>query len=234
MLFATTYDKRECFWTLKNILFIVQIDGVTSYIFKIETNIYLLDERADSQSDDREIFLGGVYSMLIYLQMIETPQDKSKFEAIYEEYYGLMYHTAYKYLKHEQDAEDAVHYAFVKIAENIKIVAPVSPKTKQFVVTIVENRVIDIFRVRSKHPEVAFMEELYIVPEQPENDNYLKQCIRQLPTIQRQVIWLKYYYGYNLHEIAKMLDISLSWAQKIDQRAKKKLREIYAEGGQYL
>ena len=44
--------------------------------------------------------------MLIYLQMIETPQDKSKFEAIYEEYYGLMYHTAYKYLKHEQDAED--------------------------------------------------------------------------------------------------------------------------------
>ena len=107
-------------------------------------------------------------------------------------------------------------------------------ETKQFVVTIVENRVIDIFRVRSKHPEVAFMEELYIVPEQPENDNYLKQCIRQLPTIQRQVIWLKYYYGYNLHEIAKMLDISLSWAQKIDQRAKKKLREIYAGGGQYL
>ena len=115
--------------------------------------------------------------MLIYLQIIETPQDKSKFEAIYEEYYGLMYHTAYKYLKHEQDAEDAVHHAFVKIAENIKIVEPVSPKTKQFVVTIVENRVIDVFRVRSKHPEVSFMEELYIVPEQPENDNFLKQCI---------------------------------------------------------
>lgn len=197
-------------------------------------HVILLDVSENSKYDDREIILGGVYSMLIYLQMIETPQDKSKFEAIYEEYYGLMYHTAYKYLKHEQDAEDAVHHAFVKIAENIKIVEPVSPKTKQFVVTIVENRVIDIFRVRSKHPEVAFMEELYIVPEQPENDNYLKQCIRQLPTIQRQVIWLKYYYGYNLHEIAKMLDISLSWAQKIDQRAKKKLREIYAEGGQYL
>lgn len=61
--------------------------------------------------------------MLIYVQMIETPQDKSKFEAIYEEYYGLMYHTAYKYLKHEQDAEDAVHHAFVKIAENIRSTA---------------------------------------------------------------------------------------------------------------
>lgn len=172
--------------------------------------------------------------MLIYLQAIETAQDKSKFEAIYEEYYGLMYHTAFKYLKHEQDAEDAVHHAFVKIAENIKTVEPVSPKTKQLVVTIVENRVIDIFRVRSKHPEVPFTEEFYITPENPENDNFLKQCIRRLPTIQRQVIWLKYYYGYNLHEIAKILDISLAWAQKIDQRAKHKLREMYAEGERYL
>ena len=139
----------------------------------------------------------------------------------------------YNFSKYFEDIECFGNNSKIK-AENIKIVEPVSPKTKQFVVTIVENRVIDIFRVRSKHPEVAFMEELYIVPEQPENDNYLKQCIRQLPTIQRQVIWLKYYYGYNLHEIAKMLDISLSWAQKIDQRAKKKLREIYAEGGQHL
>lgn len=172
--------------------------------------------------------------MLIYLQIIETEEDKSKFEALYYEYRDLMYHTAYKYLKHEQDAEDAVHHAFVKIAENIKIVEPVSPRTKRFVVTIVENRVIDMFRVRSKHPEVSFMEELYIVLEEPENDNYLKQCIRQLPTIQRQVIWLKYHHGYNLHEIAKILDISLAWAQKIDQRAKTKLREIYAKGVELL
>ena len=168
--------------------------------------------------------------MLVYLQMIETDEDRSKFEQLYLEYQGLMYYTAYKYLKHEQDAEDAVHHAFVKIAENIKIVEPISPKTKQFVVTIVENRVIDIFRARSKHSEVSFMEELYIIPEEPENDNDLKECIRRLPTIQRQVIWLKYYLGYDLHEISKMLDISLSWAQKIDQRAKNKLRKMYEEG----
>lgn len=168
--------------------------------------------------------------MMIYLQMIETPHDKSKFRAIYEEYHGLMYHVAYKYLKHEQDAEDAVHHAFVKIAENIKKIEPPCPKTKQLVVTIVENRVIDIFRVRSRHPEAAFIEETYIIPEQPDSDNHLKQCIRQLPTIQRQVIWLKYYHGYDLREIAKMLGISLSWAQKIDQRAKHKLKKLYTEG----
>lgn len=69
--------------------------------------------------------------MLIYLQVIETEEDKSKFEDIYLEYRGLMYYVAYKRLHHEQDAEDAVHHAFMKIAENITAIDPVSPKTKQ-------------------------------------------------------------------------------------------------------
>lgn len=71
--------------------------------------------------------------MLIYLQIIENDKDKSKFEQIYEAYRGLMFHTAFKVLTHGQDAEDAVHHAFVKIAENItKISEPVCPKTKSF------------------------------------------------------------------------------------------------------
>ena len=46
------------------------------------------------------------------------------------------------------------------------------------------------------------------------------------------VIWLKYYHGYSLREIAKMLDMTLPAVQKTDQRAKKKLEELYlAEGG---
>ena len=58
--------------------------------------------------------------MFIYLQMIESAEDQSKFEDIYTAYCKLMFCVALKYLKHEQDAEDAVHHAFVKIAENIK------------------------------------------------------------------------------------------------------------------
>ncbi len=58
--------------------------------------------------------------MLIYFQVIETDDDKSKFEAIYKTYYGLMYHIAFKKLSNPQDAEDVVHHVFMKIAENIK------------------------------------------------------------------------------------------------------------------
>lgn len=46
--------------------------------------------------------------MLIYLQMIDDPQDRSLFEQIYETYKNAMYHRAYRILRNEQDAEDAV------------------------------------------------------------------------------------------------------------------------------
>ena len=50
--------------------------------------------------------------MMIYLQMIDTPEDRSKFEFLYMEYRGLMFHVANKILHNEQDAEDTVHQAF--------------------------------------------------------------------------------------------------------------------------
>ena len=42
--------------------------------------------------------------MLIYMMMLETPEEKSLFEQIYLEYRGLMFHVAYKILHNEQDA----------------------------------------------------------------------------------------------------------------------------------
>lgn len=34
--------------------------------------------------------------MMIYLQMIDTPEGRSKFELLYLEYRGLMFHVANK------------------------------------------------------------------------------------------------------------------------------------------
>lgn len=166
--------------------------------------------------------------MLIYLQSIETNEDKSKFEQIYEAYRGLMFHTAFKLLNHEQDAEDAVHHAFVKITENItKISEPVCPKTRAFVVTIVENRAIDILRSRKRHQETSLDEAVYGIPVCTEDRDVLSELILKLPAKQRHVIWLKYYHGYSLREIASMLNISLAAAIKTDQRARKKLKIMY-------
>lgn len=169
--------------------------------------------------------------VIVYLQMIETGEDSSKFEEIYRAYKNLAYYVAYKRMGHEQDAEDVVHHVFVKIAENIKKVEPVSPKTKQLIVTMVENRVTDVFRARGRHPAVPFEDAMEHRATEEEGEDLLTACILRLPEQQRTVLWMKYVQGYSLREIASLLDKTLVWAQKTDQRAKKRLAELYQKEG---
>lgn len=57
--------------------------------------------------------------MLIYLSMIEDAEDQNKFEQVYLRYKNLMFYVAHRILNDAQEAEDAVHDAFVRIAEHI-------------------------------------------------------------------------------------------------------------------
>ena len=80
--------------------------------------------------------------MLIYLQMIESEEDKSKFEAIYNKYRYLMFSVANRVLNNQYDAEDAVHQAFLSIIDNLNKVREVDcPETRSYVVIITENKV---------------------------------------------------------------------------------------------
>lgn len=170
--------------------------------------------------------------MIIYLQMLETPEEKSKFEQLYLEYKGLMFHVAYEILHNEQDAEDAVHQAFVKIAENIKkIDDPICPKTHSYVVTIVENKAIDQYRKQQKHQTVELIDDIQGTNAHYEGDNDLTKCILKLPARYREMILLRYHHGYSVREIAGMMGISLSAAIKLDQRAKQKLKKLCEEAG---
>ena len=169
--------------------------------------------------------------MLIYLQMIQSEEDKSKFEQIYHQYHKLMLYTAMNFLHHRQDAEDAVHHAFVKIAENItKVAEPVCPKTKAYVLVITENTCLNMLKRKDRRSRESLEEHRGIVAEYHGGD-VLVGAILSLPPRQRQVILLKHHQGYSLREIAKMLGITYAAAVKAEQRAKEKLEKACREGG---
>lgn len=166
--------------------------------------------------------------MLIYLEALDTQEEKSKFEVLYLEYRGLMFHVANEILHNEQDAEDAVHQAFLTIVEHIKKVGePKSPKTKGYVVTIVENKAIDQYRRRKRHQTVQLSETLEGIQAVYDGDNALAACILNLPARYREVILLRYFHGYSVKEMAAMTGLSFHAASKLDQRAKNKLKELY-------
>lgn len=166
--------------------------------------------------------------MMIYLQMIDTPEDRSKFEQIYIEYRDLMFYIANRILNNQQDAEDVVHEAFLKVAEHIeKIGDPKCPKTKSFVVIVVENKAIDLYRKRSRHPTVEWDEALQGESVTCECENVLAECIMKLPARYREVISLHYHHGYSRKEIAKILGLSYGATSQLELRAKKRLMELY-------
>ena len=173
--------------------------------------------------------------MLIYLALIDSDAEKSKFEIIYRAYRDLMFHVAYKILNNQQDSEDAVHQAFLKIIEVLeKIDEPKCPKTRAFVVTIVEHKAIDLYRKKKKSVVVGLDEEFYNVSapsdfEAVDGMSDLAKAIASLPTRYRQLLLLKYDSGFSAQEIAQLLSMTEANVKKTIQRAKAKLAAILEE-----
>lgn len=159
--------------------------------------------------------------MVIYLQMIDTPEERSKFEQLYIHYRGLMYYVSFKILNNEQDAEDAVHQAFFKVAENIKKVEEaISPKTKCYLVTIVENTSLNIKSYNARHQMVPYDDSMVGIHVEYNGSNQLASCLGKLNPRYREILTLKYHLGFDYKEIAKMMGISYANARKIEQRAR--------------
>lgn len=170
--------------------------------------------------------------MIIYLETIDVPAERHKFEVLYRAYRRLMFYIANRILNNAQDAEDAVHAAFLSVAENIqKIDKPICPKTRGYIVTIVERKAIDLYRRKQRHPQGLFEEEISGLTVTYDGANVITRCISLLPAQDRQILLLKYRYGYTNSEIAGMLKLSEAAAVKRIQRAKDKLEQLCKEEG---
>ena len=170
--------------------------------------------------------------MLVYLQLLQTEDDREKFSVIYSTYKGLMYHVAFEILQNEQDAEDAVGNAFVKVCENFeKIGEPVCPQTKSFLVMVTESRAIDIYRRKNRFEMVSFEDAMIGVSYDLEEMDELVSCLAVLPARHREVMILKYRHNMESKEIGKLLGLSADNVRQIEKRATDKLKEIYGQEG---
>lgn len=169
--------------------------------------------------------------LMVCLSAIESPEDKVKFETIYRKYRGFMLKIAAQILHGEQDAEDAVHNAFLSIAKNMRAVPRLdSPQMRGFIYVVTENKAIDLLRERKRRGGEEALTDQPLQPPQDE-DHSLAWCISRLSPRYRQVILLKYSHGYSTREIAGLLGLSFAAASKLDQRAKNKLRELCEKEG---
>lgn len=173
-----------------------------------------------------------------YLSLIDSDDDKNKFEQLYLTYRQDMYKIAYSILKNNADAEDAVHQAFLSIANNFeKILEIPRQEIKAYIVIIIRNTAINLYNENKRNAEHTV--------ELNENDvsvdvNFLEQyeyellinAIKELPQMYKDIIYLYYLEEFTTKEIAKMLNISVNTEWKRVERAKRLLKETLEQGEQ--
>ena len=173
--------------------------------------------------------------MLVFMQMLETSDDRLKMEEIFHTYGNLMFYVADSILHNDQDAEDAVQQALFAIYQNLEKIFEIKcPQTRSFIVTIVERKSIDLYRIKQKAVTIPFEEAFINVPapdavEAAAGKTDLAQAIAMLPPRYRELLLLKFDNGYSEREIAAMCSMTEANVKKTIQRARKKLESILDE-----
>lgn len=176
--------------------------------------------------------------LFLYLSMLDDPEDQRKFEALYNSYKQMMYYSAYRVLNNVDDAEDAVHQAFLRVINHMDDIDENDPhRTKSYLSIITQNIAIDIYRRKKREwaRNVSFEEnELFI--EDPSGQNFedlrepvgnrLAEAIAKLPAQYAEVIRLTYAHGYSSDKVGELLGISSDNVRQRLVRARKKLAEL--------
>ncbi len=171
--------------------------------------------------------------MLIYLQMLDTPEEKAKFEKLYYSHRRTMLHIAMKILKDHQLAEDAVQEAFLRLVKNFSKIGQINcPRTRLFTVIIVRNISLTMLADRKKETVVESPDAVIPIEYDLEEDvleriayEEVLNAIRELPVLYRDVLYLQCVEEYKLTEISKLLGIEAETVKKRAQRGRKKLLE---------
>ncbi len=166
-----------------------------------------------------------------YLSLLDSQEDKDKFEQLYHLYSPLMKYVAYQKLQNEHLAEEAVQDAFIKVINSFyKIEEIDSHKTKRFLVVVTENTAIDILRKEKPDKRVSYDRIEWGMATTPDlleqiAVEELVEIITAMPEIYRTVLELRAYHELSDKQIAIVLGISHATVRKRLERARMMLTE---------
>ena len=134
--------------------------------------------------------------------------DTESFSRIVLQVKDQAYRIAFCYLNNEADSMDAVSDAVEKAFKNLsKLKQPKYFKTWFIRIVINECKL----QLRAKEKVTTLADYLYLDETSSGNSDEkmdLDVCLRKLPSLERLMIYMKYYMGYTLDEIAEMMEIS--------------------------
>lgn len=175
--------------------------------------------------------------LALYMAFVDDETDKTKFEILYYAYRDRMYVTAESVLHNRQDAEDAVHDTFLKIARNMKSIDdPHSQRTLSYVLKATKNTAINLlhknkakttvnFEDMDELSDADFLENLNIT----ENYQRIVHAILDLDDTYKDVLFFHFVQEMKIDQVAELLGRKKSTVKQQLVRGKKILLEVLEE-----
>ena len=163
--------------------------------------------------------------------------NERAFTAIYERYHKLLYVLAYKYLKDNDTAKDAVQQIFLKLWESRSLFS-IHINLRNYLYTMLKNHLLNEIRnnytALEKNYELAqetieYENEILSKLEEKEMTEQLYRAIDGLPERERQVIYLRYFKGLTQDKTAKILAVSQVQVSRLERKAIEQLRRRLSE-----
>lgn len=170
----------------------------------------------------------------IYLSAVDSTEDKSLIEFLYTEYKQIMYKTAVSILHNKEDAEDAVHEAFLRVIKNISKFRKYScNENVSYLVIIVRGIALNMLSAKNKKVELP--EDLSSsddIEQTVENDITYEQVVKNIqslsPTL-KNIATLMWVNQLSEKEIAQLLDIYINTVRSSVSRARAVLNKANKE-----
>ena len=143
-------------------------------------------------------------------------------QTVYQDYLPAVYRVAFSYLHNRCDSEDAAQEAFLRLA---RFGGRFEDKrqVKAWLIVTVSNVCKDM--LRRKHRQDESLDTLGDLAAPPPGAEALSEAIGALPANYRTVIYLYYYEGYSVKEIAAVLRRSEGTVKSWLHRARRTLKD---------
>lgn len=156
----------------------------------------------------------------------ETLCVELNLQRIYQELLPSVYRAAYTYMKNSSDSEDAAQEAFLRLAQSRRSFSD-ERQVKAWLIVTVGNICKDMLRL--KHRQDMNLEDYPEMPAARQDRSELLDALMTLPEKMKSAVFLYYYEGYSVGEIARAMDRPAGTVKSWLYRARRLLRQALEE-----
>lgn len=143
-------------------------------------------------------------------------------EEYIKKYRGTVFRLAYSVVKNREDADDITQDAFMRLYRSREEFAS-GDNVKAWLIRVTINLSKDLLK-SSWHRRRADLDDS--IPVESREEGFLLECVKRLKPEQGAVIYLFYYEGYSVSEIAELRKCTSAAVRTRLTRARAQLRKM--------